>query len=166
MTDRPQNANLLPGDPDFGQRMKALRAERPWRSGERPVAQRHRKVIKAVEDRIAEGLTDVFDAYIKELFAQDPETCPTHKTVLKCVCGHESQRTTFHHGAAQYLLDRLAGRPTSRSENTITIKLASAMIESFAEAFDAVNDIADPAERKAAMADRFEILTAEYAVLE
>jgi hypothetical protein len=147
--------------------MAALRAERPWKPGPLPVAQRHKKVIQAVEDRIAEGLTDVFDAYIKELFAKDPETCKTHRqTVLRCPdCGAPSERTTFHHGAATYLMDRLAGRPTSRSENTITVKLASAMLESFAEAFDAINDLPDPAERKTAMADRFEVLTAEYAIL-
>lgn len=155
-------------DPDFGRKVAALALAKTGKAsfgGRRPIAEKYADQLGQAEELLAASLVQTVKDYIAELRPKEPETCPYHKRVLQCpveICDHESQRTSYNHAAAAYHMDRMFGRPTSRSENTITIKLASALLERFAEAFEAVNDLPDRAARKRAMAEHFDVLTAEY----
>lgn len=149
------------GDPNLGAKMAALGLGS--NGGRRRIADKYRPQIEAAEQKFADAMPEAVDEYTTELKAKDPEQCPTHKRTLACpLCSYSSQRTTYNHTAAMYVFDRIMGRPTSRSENTITIKLYQQLSVLFVEAFQAVNEIADPNERKLAYAERLEVIEQQY----
>ena len=95
--------------------------------------------------------------YVDELRVKDAETCPAHSRVLRCPeqgCGHASQRTAFDHKAAAYAFDRLLGRPTTRSENALTVRFIQEITDTLVAVFNDVNGIGDPDERRTAFAER------------
>jgi hypothetical protein len=110
-------------------------------------------------------MADEAERYIDELAPKEPERCPHHHRVLACPardCEVESQRTAYDHAAARYLFDRVMGRPTSRSENSIAVTFVRQVTEAFAQTFLEVNAISDPEERRAAFADRLAQLATRY----
>ena len=156
------------GHENFGARMNRLRRERGiplGGPGRKPIAEKYRKQIAAVERVFAGALPDLARTYVGELQVKAPETCPEHRRVLRCPaegCGYPSQRTMFDHKACSYVIDRLLGRPVARSENNLTITLVRQVTEAFTESFIAVNDITDPAERQAAFARRLSAIAVQY----
>src|SRR5690349_6058747 len=110
--------------------MAELRAKgeipEPPRTGRRPIAEKYRSQIHAAELAFAKSMPREAKRFVDELAPKEPEECPIHHATLTCPvdgCFQESQRTAYNHHAAQYVFDRIMGRPTSRSENTVTVKL-------------------------------------------
>ena len=151
---------------NFGERMRDLRRERGVTNPGRPrIADKYRRQLEAVEKVFADALPELARQYVTELQVQAPETCPAHHRVLRCPepeCSHQSQRTAFNHKAASYALDRLMGRPTTRSENALTVRFIREMTEQFSSIFLQVNALSDPDERRAVFAARLMQLAEAY----
>lgn len=155
------------GDPSFGERMAKLRAEgkigAPTNAGRKPIAEKYRTQIAATEKAFARSMPREAQRFIDELAPREPEQCPTHHKTLCCPdCDYASHRRNYNHTAAQYVFDRVMGRPTSRSENSITIKLVEQLTISVVEIFSEVNAIDDPSLRQSTFAERLIELSAAY----
>jgi hypothetical protein len=154
------------GDPDFGERMKALRQARGEKSIGRPrIAAKYAGQVGATERTFARALPDEAQRYVDELAPKEPEVCPTHGQIICCPeegCRYESQRTHYDHRAASYIFDRIMGKPTTRSENVITVQLVTQLTHAFLLAFGDVNAIADPGARSTAFAEKLAQLGAQY----
>lgn len=153
---------------NFGQRMTQYKRENGLphtrNSGRKPIAEKYRPQIAAVERAFAENAPSLANAYVDEVKARDPEECPDHHAVLTCPeCGHPSQRKFFDHRSAQYVFDRIMGKPTTRSENAITVTVVQQLVLAVAAAFGEVNGITDPAARQVAFAERCAQLGVLYA---
>jgi hypothetical protein len=149
--------------PNFGERMHQLRLERGdaiGGPGRKPIAEKYKKQIRQVEQAIAGALPELTETYIAELQVKEPERCPSHHRVLGCPvggCDYQSQRRSFDHRGAAYLMDRMMGRPTTRSENSLTVKFVQSMTTIFVSAFAEANRLPDEHERQ----ERFAELIAE-----
>ena len=139
----------------FGARMARLKAERGTGTAPGPgrptIASKYTKQIAAANTCSAAAMADEAQRYIAELAPKEPETCPSHHRVLACPvqgCEVESERTAYDHAAARYLFDRIMGRPTSRSENALSVKFVTELTARFAEAFLAVNDLPAAEQRR------------------
>ena len=146
---------------NFGERMARLKAERGTGTAPGPgrpkIAEKYRKQVDAVEKTFAAELPALAQEYLDELHPKDPERCPTHHRVLACPatdCNVRSQRTAYNHKAAAYALDRIMGRPTTRSENTVTVRLVQELATAFTTAFLETNDLPTALERRARFAAR------------
>ena len=150
---------------NFGQRMMQLRKERGQPlggPGRRPIRERYKRQIDAVERTFADALPHVAREYLDELRVQEPEVCPEHRRVLQCPepsCRVKSQRTRFDHRAGQYVIDRLLGKPVFRSQNALQVNFVKETAQWFAEAFNAANDLATAYDR----AEFFSAKLIEYA---
>lgn len=130
-----------------------------WRGGpgRKPIAEKYRPAIERAERVFAKALPEEAGRYIDELAAKEPEECPVHHRVLSCDahgCTYESQRTVYDHKAAAYVFDRIMGKPTIRSENTLTVQFAQQLVTNVIAVFREVNQIDDPADRQSAFAQR------------
>lgn len=153
-------------DPDFGKKMAALRAERGgWKAGRRKLIERHSGDAAAVEAVFSKAMKRLAQDYIDNLAVIEPEECPRHQAILVCPdesCHYESHRTVFKHAMAQYVFDRIMGRPTSRSEVAITVRLVEQITTAVTMAFGEVNGIPDADDRRAAFAARCRELGAHF----
>lgn len=155
----------MPGDPEFGQRMRELRQERPWTAGRKPIAEKYKRFIGAAERVFANALPAEAERYVEELEVKAPEQCPYHNGVLVCRepdCNYESHRTAYDHKAAAYVFDRVMGKPTTRSENTVTVRLVQQWTAQIATIFLEVNELDDPLTRREAFAERCDTLALLY----
>ena len=147
----------------FGARMIALRRERGQPlggPGRTPRAAQYARQRAAVEQTFAGALPALAAAYVAELQATDPERCAEHKAILRCPepgCGRVSERVAFDHKAASYIFDRVMGKPLTRSENTLSVRLVQELTTMFAGIFAEANDLDTPAER----AERFALRLVE-----
>lgn len=152
----------MDGEENFGQRMTRLKREGGLNMGGRhKIADKYKRQIAVTEKVFATAAPAIAQEYIDELSPADPERCPLHGGVLACTdrsCFYESQRTTFNHKAAAYALDRIMGKPTTRSENVITVRLVQQLTAEFAVIFMKVNELDDPLTRRTAFADECERL--------
>jgi hypothetical protein len=142
---------------NFGRRMMRLKAERglPHNSGagRKPLSEKYRKQVQAVEQVFANALPELARTYLDELQPHDPERCPTHHRVLVCPvahCGEQSQRTAFDFKAAAYALDRILGKPSIRVEATVTARFVEQLTLTLTAVFEECNEHTDPAARRAA----------------
>ena len=154
---------------NFGQRMVRLKAERGTGTrpgpGREPIAQKYRPQVQAVERTFAEALPAEAQRYVDELAPKEPERCPDHGRILGCPvkgCETISQRVAYNHRAAAYAFDRILGRPTTRSENTLTLRLVQELVTAFTGAFHEANQISDPHARRETFARRLAVIGAEY----
>src|SRR5579871_1057662 len=108
---------------NFGQRMAQRRREAGTKNpGRKPIAEKFKRQIDGTLKVFGDNLPGLAEQYVDEVRVRDPKRCPEHDKVLRCPeCDHLSQRKTFDHHAAQYVFDRIMGRPTTRSENTVTL---------------------------------------------
>lgn len=153
------------GDPNFGERMKRWRAERGLaRTGGQPkLVERHSGETRAVESTFARAMKAEAEKYVRELDVKEPERCPEHNNVLQCPdCDFHSQRTYYNHKAAQYVFDRIMGKPTTRSEVAITIRLVEQITAAFVLVFGEINGIPDADDRRTAFAARCRELGAHF----
>jgi hypothetical protein len=148
-------------DYSFGARMRELNAERGVKPpGRRRIADRQGRLVGAAERVFALALPEQAERYVAELVGKEPERCPNDDRVMECPqCGLQSQRTHYDHAAARYVFDRIMGRPTSRSENTLSIALVQQLSSAFAQAFQATNEIEDAAARREAFAAQLAAVT-------
>ena len=153
-------------DPNFGAKMAALRRERGVKNPGRPaIRQKYDRQVASLERRFADALPELADEYIAEWRTRTPEMCAEHRRILRCPvrdCDRQSERTTFDHKAAQYMIDRVMGRPTSRSEGTLQVAFVQQVTSVFIEAFRDVNSIVDERERQEAFARRLLLLGEAY----
>jgi hypothetical protein len=154
---------------NFGQRMHRLKVERngrdPGGPGRRSIAETYRQQIGAVERTFADAQPALAQTYVDELWTKEPETCPDHHKPLCCPaegCTYRSQRTAFDHRAAAYAFDRLLGRPTSRSENALTVRFVNEVATTFIAIFAEVNEIADAGARREEFARRLRVVGDAY----
>ena len=154
---------------NFGERMTQLKRDRGIAlggPGRTPRDEKYARQFAAVEQTFAAALPAVAKTYVAELSRPAPERCPEHGVVLRCSergCEQESERAAFDHKAAQYVLDRLLGKPLTRSENAVSVRFVTEITHVFAETFLAVNELADPDERRAAFSLRLLQLGEAYA---
>lgn len=147
-------------DPEFGQRMAALRRERGERHNPNPagrpkIADKYRRQIGVTEKAFADAMPQNAELYVETLADIEPEVCPEHKLILECVeCGAQSQRQMYDHKAAAYLFDRIMGKPTARTESTLSASFVDQLTRAFIDAFLEVNDLSDPLARRAAFSQR------------
>ena len=154
---------------NFGERMARLKAERGTGTrpgpGRRPIAQKYRPQVQAVERTFAEALPAEAQRYVDELAPKEPERCPDHGRILGCPvkgCQVVSQRVAYNHRAAAYAFDRILGRPTTRAENVLTLRLLEELTAAFTHAFVETNTIADPLARRDAFAGKLRVIGAEF----
>ncbi|MGD9889711.1 MAG: hypothetical protein AB7R89_25690 [Dehalococcoidia bacterium] len=144
----------------FGQRMARLKRERGQNSGGpgRPrIADKHGRYVNQAEAVFARQMPAEAERYIAELDPKEPEVCEIHGRILACPverCQTISQRTAYDFKAAAYLFDRIMGKPTARTENTVTVKLVNELTTAFVAAFIEVNHLDDADTRQAAFAER------------
>jgi hypothetical protein len=153
----------------FGQRMVRLKRERglpqSQHAGRRPLAEKYRKQIAAVERTFADSLPQLAQQYVDELRPHAPEQCARHHVVLRCPvkgCEQQSERTSFDHRAAGYVIDRLLGKPSQRLEQTVAVRLVAELTETFAAIFSEVNQHGDPRVRQQAFAAECRRLSAGW----
>lgn len=129
--------------------MALLRKERGEKHPGRPrIADKHGRIVNRVEALIAADLPEEIETYIRELKIHAPERCSEHGLVLSCSeCGKMSQRTQYNHKDAQYLFDRIMGKPTTRSENTLTVQFVEQVVMAFIVAFGEINGLGDATAR-------------------
>jgi hypothetical protein len=133
-------------------------------TGRKPLAERYRRQVQAVEKVFADALPALAQEYLDELHPRQPEECRQHHVTLCCPvkgCEQQSERTAFDHKAAAYALDRILGRPTARLEQSIAIRLVEELTATFAGIFHEVNDYDSAAERRARFAERCRSLGAQ-----
>jgi hypothetical protein len=157
------------GGENFGQRMVRLKRERGLpqseNAGRKPIAEKYRAQVEAVERTFAGALPALTETYIAELWTKEPETCPTHHKLLRCPakgCATVSRRTEFDHKAAAYAFDRILGRPTSRSENSLTVRFLSEITASIVAIFADVNELEDARARREEFARRLRLVGDAY----
>jgi hypothetical protein len=150
-----------PEPESFGQRMVRLKREhglpQSQRAGRKPIAEKYRKQIAAVERTFADALPELAQQYVDELRVADPETCGVHRRRLVCPvkgCEQQSERTRFDHKAASYCIDRLLGRPTTHVEANVSLRLVEELVVTFTTIFAGVNDYDDAAARRQAFAEQ------------
>jgi hypothetical protein len=142
---------------NFGDRMTRLKRERGiplGGPGRKPIAERYQNQIAAVEQAFADALPTLAGEYTDALRVHDPETCPEHRTVLRCpavACTTHSRRTQFNHKAAAYVFDRLLGKPGPRPENTVKVSFIEEISTVVFEAFQDANGLPTPQERERRM---------------
>lgn len=145
-------------DENFGQRMSALRRERGVTNPGRPrIAEKYKPQIVAAERIFAGALASEAERYIEELAPQEPERCGVHGKILECPvreCVVISQRTEYDHKAAAYIFDRIMGKPTARTETTVSVKLVEELVSAFIAVFREVNELDSPTARQQAFAQR------------
>lgn len=148
--------------------MKRLKQERGGTGagpGRRRIADKHGHVIGRVERAIAGALPALAEEAVGEIRVKAPERCEEHGTVLRCPepgCDTRSQRTAFDHKAFAYLADRIMGKPTTRSENTLTVRFVQELSVLMIGAFHAVNHLDDADARAQAFAAELDALGADY----
>lgn len=147
-------------DPDFGKRMAEARRLRgdtssPNPAGRPKIAEKFKRQIANTEKVFAEAMAESAELYVKTLVDVDPEHCPEHGVILECPqCGYESQRQLFDHKNAAYVFDRIMGKPTARTESTLSTSFVDQLTRAFIDAFVEVNDLSDPLARRAAFSQR------------
>jgi hypothetical protein len=156
-----------PEPASFGSRMAQYKRERGLplsvNTGRKPIAEKYRKQVTAVEKTFADRLPVLAQEYVDELRPRDPEQCPVHHRTLRCpvqTCEHRSERTAFDHKAAAYALDRILGRTTVRVEATVTARFVEQLTLTLVSIFEECNEHTDPAARRAAFIDRCRALIA------
>jgi hypothetical protein len=140
---------------NFGERMAVIRRARGITGGRRPIAEKFRTQIAATEQAFARDMPGEAKRYIAELAPQEPEACSVHHRRLACpvkACPVESERIPYNHRAAQYVFDRIMGKPTNRTEQSVTVTFVEHLTSVLLVAFGEVNAIADPDARRAAFA--------------
>ena len=153
-------------DPNFGAKMAALRRERGVKNPGRPaIRQKYDRQVASLERRFADALPELADEYLAELRTRMPEMCAEHRRILRCPvhgCERQSERTAFDFRAVQYVVDRIMGRPVSRSEGALQVSFVQQMTAAFVDAFTATNDIPDPHERREQFAQRLMLVGSAY----
>lgn len=154
---------------NFGDRMTAIKRERGiplGGPGRRTIAEKYKRQIASVEKTFADALPELAREYVSELHVHAPERCTVHGGVLRCAepdCSVQSARTAFDHRAAGYALDRLLGKPTTRSEGTLRVEFVEQLTEAFSVVFLEVNALPDADARRVAFAERMSALAQGYA---
>lgn len=144
-------------------RIKRARGESPAGPGRPRIVDKHGRYVNAAERAFAVALPAEAERYLAELLVKEPEQCPGHGLVLRCPeCGHRSERTKYDHRAASYVFDRIMGKPTTRSENVITVRLVQELTAAFVTAFIESNAINDPLARHAAFTGRCAEIGVQY----
>ena len=155
-------------DPNFGAKMAALRRERGVKNPGRPaIRQKYDRQVASLERRFADALPELADEYLAELRTRAPEMCVEHRLILRCPvrdCDRQSERAALDFRAVQYVVDRIMGRPTSRSEGTLQVSFVQQMTAAFVDAFTATNDLTDPHARREAFAKQLLLLGEQYNV--
>jgi hypothetical protein len=146
--------------PSFGQRMQALKRARGLPpqvgGGRKPLAEKYKRQIAAVERTFADALPQLAQQYVAELQPADPERCPQHHLVLRCPakgCEHESERTAFEFRAVQYAFDRLLGRPTTHVEASVQARFVEELTVTLVSIFEGVNAYDSATIRRQAFAE-------------
>lgn len=112
--------------------------------------------IRYAETTFANAMGVESERYIEELAPKDPERCPFHGGILGCLddlCDYTSQRTSYNFAAAQYIFNRIMGKPGTQGQTLgarVMQDIATALVRSMIE----VNDIEDKNERITRFTDR------------
>ncbi len=152
----------------FGERMKRLKQERGESGagpGRKRIRDKHGRLADETLRIFGEAMPEVAQTYLDELNPKEPERCAIHGQVLRCPvddCTVESERTEYNHKAAAYVFDRVMGKPTTRSENVVTVRLVQELVAEFIGIFRVVNELPDADSRQAAYAQRCLELGAKF----